>query len=156
MLDALVTHLAKQLQLDITTPAKRPALSGHWEGPRPKAVCPGDALRLWVMEQRESTPPPKPPIIANAPSSHSTISNKIPQKWPIEDLQRGLTILGYYPGKIDGIFGYKTRKAVEIFQRNNKLVIDGWVGRRTALVLQKQLIDKGIFTTHAMHAFNLG
>jgi len=156
MLDALVTHLAKQLQLDITTPAKRPALSGHWEGPRPKAVCPGDALRLWVMERRESTPPPKSPIIANAPVSQTAISDKRPQKWPIKDLQRGLTILGYYPGKIDGIFGYKTRKAVEIFQRNNKLVIDGWVGRRTALALQKKLLDKGIFTTHAMHAFNLG
>lgn len=155
MLEALVTHLCGKHQLDITANTKRPTLSGHWEAPRPKAVCPGDALRQWVIEKRGSTPPPKPPVIGNLPLSQSAISDTKPQKWPMHDLQRALTILGYYPGKIDGIFGYKTRTAVEHFQKNNKLVVDGWVGRRTALVLQKKLINKGIYTVHAMRGLNL-
>lgn len=44
------------------------------------------------------------------------------------ELQSKLTILGYKPGPIDGIFGLKTSSAVIQFQKDNGLVSDGIVG----------------------------
>ena len=38
---------------------------------------------------------------------------------------------GYYNGKVDGIFGSRTREAVRYFQRKNGLVADGIVGSKT-------------------------
>lgn len=154
MLDALVDYLLKKYQLPLKPANRYPTLSGHWEGPRPKAVCPGDALRQWILEKRGTPKPPPLPVVHNPPLDSSAISFTTAQTWPIRDLQQALELLGFSPGKIDGIFGYKTRKAVERFQRHNKLVVDGWVGRRTALKLQKRLLDKGIHTVHAMRKLN--
>lgn len=46
-------------------------------------------------------------------------------------LQRKLKEWGYYEGRIDGVFGNKTRKAVIEFQRKNGLRVDGLVGPET-------------------------
>ena len=53
----------------------------------------------------------------------------------VEMLQRILFSIGYNPGPIDGIFGYKTRAAVMQFQKDNGLVPDGIVGPKTYAVL---------------------
>lgn len=57
-------------------------------------------------------------------------------KW----LQQRLIDLGYSVGKygIDGSFGYDTLKAVKEFQRNNGLVVDGYVGGDT----HKKLVSR--------------
>ena len=155
MIGALVEYLAIRHGLKIKNAFHPFPLSGHWEAPRPKAVCPGDALRQWVIEKRGSTPPPKLPIAQQPQLTQALISNKMAQKWPIQDLQRALALLGHSPGKIDGIFGYKTRRAVERFQRDNRLTVDGWVGKRTAVALQKGVIQKGIPTVHALRNLSL-
>lgn len=49
----------------------------------------------------------------------------------IKDLQRKLTDLGYNVGGVDGIFGEKTRQAVEKFQENYNLSVDCQVGPKT-------------------------
>lgn len=49
----------------------------------------------------------------------------------IEFLQNILQKLGFYNGKIDGIFGSNTKNAVIEFQKNMNLVQDGIVGART-------------------------
>ena len=46
-------------------------------------------------------------------------------------IQKKLKNWGYYTGEIDGIYGTKTKKAVEKFQKNNGLTIDGIAGKKT-------------------------
>lgn len=49
----------------------------------------------------------------------------------VEQLQRALRSLHYYHLGIDGVFGTGTEQAVRSFQRANKLVADGLVGKKT-------------------------
>ena len=53
-----------------------------------------------------------------------------------EHVQKALAALGYDPGKIDGLDGPNTKKAVREFQASANIGVDGIVGRdtRTALV----------------------
>ncbi len=46
-------------------------------------------------------------------------------------LQTGLAAKGYYTGKIDGIFGAGTLKAVKAFQKAESLKVDGLAGKAT-------------------------
>ncbi|MCJ7855171.1 spore cortex-lytic enzyme [Lachnospiraceae bacterium NSJ-143] len=50
-------------------------------------------------------------------------------------IQERLQELGYYPGELDGIFGYGTYEAVRLFQQNNGLTPDGIVGESTLAAL---------------------
>ena len=49
----------------------------------------------------------------------------------VKKLQTALKQLGYNPGSIDGIFGANTKKAVQKFQKANKITADGIVGTNT-------------------------
>lgn len=49
----------------------------------------------------------------------------------MKDIQQALKNAGYYDGKIDGIKGKGTKKAIKDFQRANGLKVDGVVGRKT-------------------------
>lgn len=46
----------------------------------------------------------------------------------VKNLQNFLSNEGLYEGIIDGIFGSLTEKAVKLFQRQHKLVVNGIVG----------------------------
>ncbi len=50
-------------------------------------------------------------------------------------VQTKLKRWGYYTGKVDGIYGNLTRKAVRYFQQKNGLAVDGIVGPKTAKAL---------------------
>lgn len=43
----------------------------------------------------------------------------------ISRVQAGLTQLGYDPGPIDGVKGGKTTQAIQAYQRDNSLLVDG-------------------------------
>ena len=45
----------------------------------------------------------------------------------VKKLQQALNILGYYDGKIDGIYGDGTTKAVTQYQKDEGLEADGYV-----------------------------
>jgi N-acetylmuramoyl-L-alanine amidase len=55
----------------------------------------------------------------------------------VADLQRSLSMLGFDPGRIDGIFGDQTGAALEEFQRNVGLPRDGIVGADTVRELRR-------------------
>lgn len=50
----------------------------------------------------------------------------------VKSIQTKLKRWGYYTGGVDGIFGAKTKAAVQYFQRRNGLTADGIVGSATA------------------------
>ncbi len=49
----------------------------------------------------------------------------------VEEIQKALKNAGLYQGKIDGILGSKTKKAIVDFQTQNNLKPDGKVGPKT-------------------------
>ena len=53
-----------------------------------------------------------------------------------KEIQRALQKAGYYQGAIDGKLGQMSRKAIEEFQRDHGLKVDGVAGQQT----QKELI----------------
>lgn len=55
----------------------------------------------------------------------------------VRELQIALRGLGFNPGKVDGIFGPKTDRAVKEFQRSVDLLVDGVVGFSTINELKK-------------------
>ena len=78
------------------------------------------------------TPVPTPNITPN--DAYKTIQVRDSGE-DVSQLQRRLADLGYYGGDIDGRFGNQTRAAVEQFQYNNGLGVDGIAGKRTLTVL---------------------
>ncbi|SOC20184.1 N-acetylmuramoyl-L-alanine amidase [Ureibacillus xyleni] len=96
------------------------------------------------------------------PSETSAFSSQLIERGSFGDdvieLQARLQWLGYYNGKIDGIFGYGTYWAVRNFQKEFDLDIDGVVGSTTKKNLVnateyhedwvKQQIDRGNQFTH--------
>jgi peptidoglycan hydrolase-like protein with peptidoglycan-binding domain len=56
----------------------------------------------------------------------------------LDGVQKALSKLGFDPGKIDGIDGPNTQKAVRAFQAHASIEIDGKVGK----VTRKALSDK--------------
>ena len=55
----------------------------------------------------------------------------------VKETQTCLKNAGFYSGKIDGVMGKKTRKAVKEFQKANGLSADGIVGKKTSELLSK-------------------
>ena len=55
----------------------------------------------------------------------------------VKELQIFLINLGYNPGTADGKFGDKTFNAVQAFQQDNELIIDGIFGPKSFEVLKK-------------------
>ncbi len=78
------------------------------------------------------TPVPTPAITPNTAYGQMVMGDR---NDTVADMQRKLAELGYYKGDIDGAYGNQTRRAVELFQYQNGLTVDGIAGRYTLTVL---------------------
>ncbi|NLX75920.1 MAG: spore cortex-lytic enzyme [Clostridiaceae bacterium] len=67
--------------------------------------------------------------------SHAVLSYYGSRGAEVTNIQKKLKQWGYYHGKVDGIFGYQTYKAVRYFQYKNGLKVDGVVGPETLSAL---------------------
>jgi len=90
-----------------------------------------------------STPYPPPvydyeqqPVSRRSSRSTDTTLLQLGDRGPaVERLQVRLRREGYSPGRIDGVFGPQTERAVQAFQRANDLRVDGVAGRETLTAL---------------------
>ncbi len=68
----------------------------------------------------------------------------------VSELQRRLGAMGFDAGRVDGIFGPDTARAVEEFQRNTALPTDAIVGRDTFAALERLTSRTGSDTLAAV------
>jgi len=66
-------------------------------------------------------------------------SKKIRISSSVKDVQKALKNAGYYDGAIDGKIGAKSIKAIEEFQKDFDLKVDGVVGKKTWNQMKKFL-----------------
>ena len=83
-----------------------------------------------------SPPPPPPPITTTSPQGEVCDPNaetlEFNDKGPLVTRVQNLLIeRGFNPGVVDGIYGANTVAAVEQFQRENSLIVDGKTGPQT-------------------------
>ena len=70
-------------------------------------------------------------VISNYTKTENTLSKFGSSGNEVVKIQTKLKQWGYYNGDVDGIYGSKTKAAVEKFQRNNGLSVDGIAGTNT-------------------------
>jgi N-acetyl-anhydromuramyl-L-alanine amidase AmpD len=88
---------------------------GHYHFGKP--ACPGYKASEWIEAYRLRE-------LHETAEKQARIRN-------VKDLQEALEILGYEPGKVDGIIGSQTMQAIRKFQREQQLVVDGVAGPQT-------------------------
>ena len=88
---------------------------GHYHFGKP--ACPGYKVSEWIEAYRLRD-------LQEKKGSQVRIRD-------VRELQEALKILGYEPGKIDGIIGSQTMQSIRKFQREQQLVIDGVAGPQT-------------------------
>ncbi len=91
---------------------------------------------------------PKPEVTVSEPSwpadtNFTSRTGATTSKVDIRDVQKALKNAGYYSGKVDGIKGRNTKRAIKAFQRDHGLVSDGVAGQKTWDVLGKYLAGSG-------------
>lgn len=94
----------------------------------------------YVTQAQTETPPPTPkptpvPTIDITPNPAYKTIQVGDSGDRVRELQAKLAEYGYYTGDVDGRFGNQTRRAVEAFQYQHGLGVDGIAGRRTLTVL---------------------
>ena len=72
-----------------------------------------------------------------------SVKNRSGGKSNVRDIQTCLKNAGFYNGKIDGVKGKQTRKAIREFQESNGLKADGVVGPKTWDALSKYMSGAG-------------
>lgn len=95
-------------------------------------------------------PAPGEPVSPAPPSASPSLS--VPEDVTLQEgdegddvtsLQRALVQLGFLTEEPDGVFGEKTRLAVEAFQESAGLDVDGVVGPGTAAAINEALAGRG-------------
>lgn len=93
-------------------------------------VGPKTKLKLWQATKQWRPTTPRP-----APAGGLTLKRGS-RGGDVYDLQGRLRFLGFYTGKIDGVYGDRTYKAVRLFQYEFGIKIDGVAGPQTLTKLR--------------------
>ncbi len=140
MLEALARHLGDRHGItlqgwedDDQDGVREYNLSGHWENGKP--VCPGDALKAWVLKTRGQAS-------ARNVADASDLEVK-PRGFDAKERQVALLICGFNPGPVDGKWGYQSRAALERFQHAHNLAPDGVWGKQTSAAMLSALRKQG-------------
>ena len=73
----------------------------------------------------------------------------------VKQIQTALKNRGYFNSKVDGIFGTRTKKAVERFQKDNGLKVDGIAGKNTLKALGITDADNNYYGGYSSSDFDL-
>ncbi|MDP2922426.1 MAG: peptidoglycan-binding domain-containing protein [Candidatus Omnitrophota bacterium] len=97
------------------------------ENQAPQVLQPQTATAPVVKDSAEAMSP-------QLPAASTTVD-----RLTTENIQQALKNAGIYTGKVDGVLGPKTKKAIEDFQAKNNLKVDGKVGSKTWKKLKMHL-----------------
>lgn len=100
------------------------------------------------VEKAVTQAPKDEPVTVTEPSwpadtNFTSRTGETTSKVDIKDVQTALKNAGYYSGKVDGIKGRNTKRAIKAFQRDHGLVSDGVAGKKTWELLGKYLSSGG-------------
>lgn len=140
MLEAVIPWLRERHDVDLGETGNGWGLTGHWEHGKP--VCPGDAIRAWIIRYRQGIEPeaglePDADELAAGRERAAEVEAWGGRCPTPREVQRALEALGHDPGPIDGIWGFRSRAALERFQAEAGLRPDGWMGPRTSRALRE-------------------
>jgi murein L,D-transpeptidase YcbB/YkuD len=99
--------------------------------PEIEIISKPEANRELLSEDRkksESRVQVSPPEVLPAVGEDAT---ELKKSYKTIDIQRALANAGFSPGAIDGKMGAKTKKAIQEFQKEHNLTVDGIVGPKT-------------------------
>lgn len=84
----------------------------------------------------------------NVPGAEDLVNGSadlnVPEKPTMSQIQEALKNANLYQGKVDGVTGPKTRKAIEDFQAQHGLKVDGKVGPKTWQKLGQYLVSTAV------------
>ena len=87
------------------------------------------AISRWYDKFSDVAPrKTRPVFLSKSPKVTGQKTNQQPKRNEISliiNIQQELNMLGYYNGKIDGLYGPKTASSIKSFQRDNNLTPDG-------------------------------
>jgi len=103
-----------------------------------------------VPETPESEPSASPAEeVTASPTEAPAAAQRVISLWmtgnDVEALQEGLALQGFRFGRVDGVYGPRTRAAVMRFQRKNLLKVDGLVGEATRAKLAEFGIEIPVY-----------
>ena len=84
-----------------------------------------------AKQAAKATATPKPTAATTAAPSDNGVLKVGSKGTEVKELQTKLIELGYLSGKADGIYGQKTKAAVQAYQKAVKLTVDGVAGAKT-------------------------
>ena len=76
-------------------------------------------------------------------------------KETVLELQKKLTVLGYDPGPMDGLWGKKTKTVLEKFQRDNGLSLTGELDEQTKQKLGQSVDVQQLFNDYLLYVVNV-
>ncbi len=116
--------------------------------PASAALAPGDYVPAPLpvaapVPLPRATPRAVQTVAATPPAIVSPRPSPLADRSLIEQIQASLTALGHYRGTVDGIFGSRTRAAIEAYQRAAGIPVTGEPSESLALNLMLARPDAG-------------